>query len=79
MGGCAKTYLTIKGATLGVFVPVCLVVPRVRLYFWVRFQVLGKKFQVSYVFFLPPLFCQRIPALWMQNLGKNRLISASLG
>ena len=28
------------------------------------------------VFFLPPLFCQRIPAFWTQNLGKNRLISA---
>ena len=33
----------------------------------------------GYVFFLPPLFCQRVPAFWTQNLGKNRLISANLG
>ena len=35
--------------------------------------------KLGYVFFLPPLFCQRIPAVWTQNLGKNRLISANVG
>ena len=32
-----------------------------------------------YMFFLPPLFYQSIPAFWTQNLGKNRLFSANLG
>ena len=31
------------------------------------------------VFFQPPLFCQRVPAFWTQNLGKNRRISANIG
>ena len=31
-----------------------------------------------YVFFLPPLFCQRNPAFWTRNLGKNRQISAKI-
>ena len=33
---------------------------------------------LNYVFFLPPLFCQRIPAFWTQNLGQNRLKMAKI-
>ena len=40
---------------------------------------LWKNSSFIYVFFLPPLFCQRIPAFWTQSLGKNRLISANVG
>ena len=39
----------------------------------------GTPKMVPYMFFLPPLFCQRIDAFWTQNLGKNRLISARIG
>ena len=45
---------------------------------WVTFTTTMRTYLI-YVFFLPPLFCQRIPAFWTQNLGKNRLISANLG
>ena len=33
-------------------------------------------FDIVYVFFLPPRFCQRVPAFWTQNLG---LKSVNLG
>ena len=32
-------------------------------------SIYGPKISCAYVFFLPPLFCQRIPAFWPQTLG----------
>ena len=32
-------------------------------------SIYGPKESCAYVFFLPPLFCQRIPAFWPQTLG----------